>query len=254
MNPMTKTLTALTLIFSISLAARGQISVDLSITTGNNQVSWGQYGKFAGKFSFVYSGWNFSAGTGTVFSAVRGGRLDVVRLSVSKGYRIKDKDITTVAFYQFAPFSVRLNDHTAGFLFNHKSKRWYYDLGVNTRFYAFTQQYKVVTNYGENTLWEPFNVMYRLTWHKPIGEKFEINPSVTNFDQFIIQQETNPFILANFQYKFNEKSRIYFDAAYQQAGFFNIRVNYFGYYLRGGYKINMGTVPENRIKPKPTEL
>ncbi|MBW7889648.1 MAG: hypothetical protein H3C48_01175 [Chitinophagaceae bacterium] len=251
---MIKGFTAFSLIFSVSLVARSQMSADLSLTTGSNQVSLGQYGKLGGQFSYFYRGWNFSAGAGAVFSAAREKKLDAVRLSVSKDYVIKDKNITTVAFYQFAPFSARLNDHAAGLLFNHKSRRWYYDLGLNTRFYAFTQKYKGKAGYGENVLWEPVNVIYRLTWHKPIGDKFEINPSVTNFDQFIIQQETNPFVLADFQYKLNVKSKIYFDVAYQQSGFFNIRVNYFGYYLRGGYKVNIGTIPENHIKLKPIEL
>lgn len=251
---MVKRFINIILIFMITLCARSQMSVDLSFCSGSNYVSEGQYAKLSTQLSYKYLGWNFSLGAGTVFSHAREKKLDAVRVSLSKDFRIKGKQVTTHIFYQQSPFSVRLNDQTAGLLLNHKSRRWYFDLGANTRFYSFTKGYKATTNYTEKIIWEPVNVMYRLTWHKPIGNKFEINPSITNFDQFIIQQETNPFILIDFGYKFNEKSKMYFDAVYQQAGFFNIRVNYFGYYLRGGYKMDIGRRPNQGIKLKAIEL
>lgn len=238
----------------IAFGAKAQVSADLSLATGRNYVSFGQYAKFAGQFFYQYKGWNFSAGAGAIFSHEREKKLDALRLSLSKDYTIKELLFTTQIFYQRSPFSARLNDHTAGVLFNHKRNRWYFDLGANTRVYSLTNKYKGETGYSENALWEPVNVMYRLTWHKPVGDKLEINASVTNFDQFIIEQETNPFLLTDFRYKITEKSKIYFNAVYQQAGFFNIRVNYFGYYLRAGYNVNLGRTPGEKIKLKAIEL
>jgi len=57
---------------------------------------------------------------------------------------------------------------------------------------------------------------------------------ITNFDTFTILQETNPMILAKLSYKINSKLQFYTDLCYMQAGLLNMRVNYFGYYLRGG--------------------
>lgn len=238
----------------IAVGAKAQVSADLSLSTGCNYVSFGQYAKFAGQFFYQYKGWNFSAGAGAIFSQEREKKLDALRLSVSKDYTIKEFLFTTHIFYQRSPFSVRLNDQTAGIIFNHKRNRWYFDLGANTRVYSLTNKYKSGTGYSENALWEPVNVMYRLTWHKPVGAKLEINTSITNFDQFLIEQETNPFLIADFQYGVTEKSKIYFDAVYQQSGLFNIKVNYFGYYLRAGYKIDIGNTPDNRIKIKAIEF
>lgn len=238
----------------MGFCARSQMAIDGSFCTGSHYVSDGQYAKVAGRFSYRYRSWDFSAAAGAVFSHARERQLDALRLSLSKDQRIGDKLITAHIFYQYSPFSARLNDQTAGLLFNHKSRRWYFDLGANTRCYSFTKRYKGMTDYTDKALWEPVNVMYRLTWHKTFGDKFEINPAVTNFDQFLIEQETNPFIMMDFLYKLNEKSKIYVDAVYQQAGFLNIRVNYFGYYLRAGYQLNIEKKRGDNIRLKPIDL
>lgn len=238
----------------VCLCARPQMAIDGSVCTGSSYVSEGQYTKLASWFSYKDQCWDFSAAAGAVFSQAREKQLDAIRLSLSRDQRIGDKLITPRVFYQFSPVSVRLNDQTAGLLFNHKSRRWYFDLGANTRWYSFTKRYKGMTGYTDKVLWEPINIMYRLTWHKPFGDKFEINPAVTNFDHFMIEQETNPFIMMNVLYKLNEKSRIYVDGIYQQAGFFNIRVNYFGYYLRAGCQLNVGRKRDSNIRLKPIDL
>ncbi len=243
-----------TLVFLLfTIRAEAQVSADFSLTTGRNYVSFGQYVKFAGQFIYKYKGWGFSSGAGAVFFHERNKKLDALRFSVSKDFTLKEFLITSQIFYQWSPFSARLNDQTAGLLFGHKRKRWYFDLGANTRVFSLTNKYKTGSGYSEKALWEPINVMYRLTWHKPIGEKLEINSSVTNFDQFLIEQETNPFLLADFRYRVSEKSKIYFDAIYQQAGFFNIRVNYFGYYLRAGYTLDIGRTLPRGVKLKAIE-
>lgn len=251
---MKRSLYTLILILAASVEGSAQISADLSLSTGNNNVSFGQYAKFAGQFSYKYTGWEVSIASGTVFSQAREKRLDAIRVTASKDYLIKDKQVSTLVFFQVSPFSNQLINHTAGLLLNHKSRRWYLDIGANTRFYSFTKKYKAATDYSSNTLWEPVNVMYRLTWHQPISNTFEINSSVTNFDCFIVEQETNPFLIADFRYKITSQSELYFDACYQQAGFFNIRVNYFGYFLRAGYKINIGKEDGNNIKLKMNDL
>lgn len=243
-----------TIVFILfAMGSEAQVLADFSLTTGRNYVSFGQYAKFGGQFFYKHKGWNFSAGAGVVFSQEREKKLDALRLSVSKDFTIKELLFNTQLFYQRSPFSARLNDQAAGVLFNHNRRRWHFYLGANTRVFSLTNKYKAGTGYEENALWEPVNVMYRLTWHKPVGKKLEINTSVTNFDQFLIEQETNPFLMTDFRYRVSEKSKIYFDAIYQQAGFFNIRVNYFGYYLRAGYTVDIGGTSGNSVKLKAIE-
>jgi hypothetical protein len=76
--------------------------------------------------------------------------------------------------------------------------------------------------------------MYKITYNQPINERLKANISVTNFDLLMIQQETNPFIITNIDYQLSSNTNIFTDLGYLQAGLFNMRVNYFGFFIRGG--------------------
>lgn len=232
---MYKRIAAIIISFLLTTQGKAQLSGDFSVSTGNNYASYGQYAKLYGLFSYQYGDWGFSAATGTVFSAARENIFDALRLSVSKEFKIKNKPYEANFFYQRSPYSSRLNEHNAGLLLTRKTRRWFFNLGVNTRLYQLRNQYAKENSYTVKSLWEPVNVIYKITYHRPLSTKFEINGSVTNFDNFIIEQETNPFLMVDFRQKVSKKSKVYFDVAYQQAGFFNIRVNYFGYFLKAGY-------------------
>lgn len=137
-----------TLVFLLfAIGAEAQVLADISLTTGRNYVSFGQYAKLGGQFFYKHKGWNFSAGAGVVYSQEREKKLDALRLSVSKDFIIKELLFTTQLFYQRSPFSARLNEQTAGILFSHKRQRWYFDLGANTRVFSLTNKYKAGTGY-----------------------------------------------------------------------------------------------------------
>jgi len=78
--------------------------------------------------------------------------------------------------------------------------------------------------------------LYKITYFQPLSEQSDLQVSVTNFDAFMIQQETNPMLITRVGYQTSTASKMYIDLGYLQAGLLNIRVNYFGYFVRGGFQ------------------
>ncbi len=213
---------------------KSQFTADISMMGGANYVSSGLYSEFSGGIRAVLSEWQFSAVTGVTFSNARENVFNALKIDVSKDLRIKEKPVTGHVFYQWQPFSAILHEHNAGIILYHRKNKFAYHVGLNTRVFKLTNVYAESNDYDQISIWEPINLMYKITYYQPIDEKWEFKASVTNFDTFLIQQETNPMLITNLGYQLSGTSKLYMDLGYLQAGLMNIRVNYFGYFIRGG--------------------
>jgi len=213
---------------------QAQFSADLSVEGGSNYVSSGFYSDVSGGFSAKVSDWRITSAAGVSFSDARENIFNALKLDVSKDFNLNQTPLTGHVFYQWRPFSTILHEHNAGFIVHFLKNKFGYQLGINTRVYNLTSQYAASNNYDYTNIWEPVNLMYKITWHHHLADKWDLKASVTNFDAFMIQQETNPMLIANVAYQLSTKTKMYFDAGYLQAGLMNIRVNYFGYFIRGG--------------------
>ena len=79
--------------------------------------------------------------------------------------------------------------------------------------------------------------MYKgILWLKPMEHQWNLGGSMTNYDYFLIQQETNPMLTALFQYNINLNWRLYSELWYQGAGMLNLASNYYGFYFRAGFR------------------
>jgi hypothetical protein len=217
-----------------SQTIKSQFTADISMMGGANSVSSGLYSEFSGGIRAVLSEWQFTAVTGVTFSNARENVFNALKIDVSKDFRVKEKPVTGHIFYQWKPFSAILHEHNAGIILHHRSNKFGYDIGLNTRIFKLPNAYAELNGYDQVSIWEPINLMYKITYYQPIDKKWDFKASVTNFDTFLIQQETNPMLITNFGYQLSGTSKLYMDLGYLQAGLMNIRVNYFGYFIRGG--------------------
>jgi hypothetical protein len=213
---------------------KAQITADISMLGGTNYASSGLYSDFAGGITAVVSEWQFEATAGVTLSNERENIFNALRMDVSRDFSIKEKSVTGHVFYQWKPFSAILHEHNAGIIFHYYSNKFSYDIGLNTRIFKLPNVYAELNDYDQTSLWEPINLMYRITYYHPFSDQWDFKASVTNFDAFLIQQETNPMLVTNLGYQFSATSKLYLDLGYLQAGLMNIRVNYFGYFIRGG--------------------
>jgi len=219
------------------LDAYSQISINSYAELGTTNVSAGAYGNFSGLLSAKFGA--FSVSTGALVS-VSNADLNVFsayKLSVDNEFQLFKTPFRVSGFYLWKPFSVDLRETNAGVLVNYRTRHFGYDLGLNTRVYGYSEAAKRKYNFlgsASTTIWEPVNWMYKLTYYLQFNPKTNFEACVTNFDTYMVEQETNPMIRTKINYELNNKLHFYSELGYQQAGLMNIRVNTFGVFLRGG--------------------
>jgi hypothetical protein len=82
-----------------------------------------------------------------------------------------------------------------------------------------------------------YHIQYVL---KPYDNNWNFMAAVTNYDLFVIQQETNPMVNVRFDYMLSEPLRLYSELWYKSSGFLNDQVNYFATFIRIGIQWKIG--------------
>jgi hypothetical protein len=213
---------------------QSQISTSIYLETGENYASSGIYADITGSFSASIQHWQFETTAGITLTEARENIFNALSLDLSRAFKIKEIPLSAKVFYQWKPFSERLHEQNAGFLIAYNKKRFGYQLGLNTRIFNLTNQQIDMYNYEQTVIWEPINLMYKITYSHPFSDKFDFRVAITNFDAFIIQQETNPMLITNLIYHLSHSAHFNLGVGYLQSGLMNMRVNYFGYFIRGG--------------------
>lgn len=213
---------------------QAQFSSSVYIETGENYVSSGMYADITGNISQKIKQWELGLTTGLTFSEARQYRFNALGLDLSREFKLKEFSFNGKLFYQWKPFSERIHEQNAGLLMAYEKKWFGIEMGLNTRIYNLTDRIVSLNNYQHTTIWEPLNLMYKFTYFTFISEKIHFRTSITNYDTFIIQQETNPMIVTKLDYQLSQSTKLNLGVGYLQSGLMNIRVNYFGYFIRGG--------------------
>lgn len=228
-----------TFLFIIILLAVGHIAaqsrLNTYVETGKNAVSMGQYADLGAGFSTDIDRWSVGALAALHFTHTGDYLFKGIKLDVSHDLTIQKKLIELGAFYQWRPFSELVSEWNVGLLASRQTRKFFYQFGVNTRVYQLGGDYEGPSS----RVWEIINLMYRVQFEHSISELWKMRVAVTNFDHLIIQQETNPLLIAGVEYALQPDTDIYMDLGYLQAGLMNIRVNYFGYFVRGGLRWNL---------------
>ena len=214
-----------------------QISLNSYAELGTTAVSQGAYGDLSAQLEGRSGSVQTSIGGLLSFSNAKENVLSALLFKASNDFQIKSKSINIEGFYLWKPISTEMRETNFGLLANYKIKHFGFQAGVNSRVYYFTQAAILQYNFDNSTnttLWEPWNIMYKISYFTQFSEKFDFEAAISNFDRYFIQQETNPMILLYSSYKLNSKLKLYSELAYMQSGLFNLHVNAFGVYLRGG--------------------
>ncbi|HLP04312.1 MAG TPA: hypothetical protein VK152_02680 [Paludibacter sp.] len=230
-------LLTLSLLHGVPIPANSQISNNSYIEIGSNYASAGTYGSLSSRFSSKSGNFETTAGCLFTIPATKGNAFSALKLGASNDFKLKRRKLNVGATYLFKPFSADLNETDFAILASYKTSHFGYALGLNSRIYCFNRAATVKYNFPDSvktSVWEPVNLMYRISYMDNILPKLNYEISVTNYNQYLFQQETNPMFLLNLNYKFGRKFQLYSELEYMQAGMVNIRVNYFGLCVRGG--------------------
>ena len=214
-----------------------QISLDSYAEVGSNAVSQGIYGSISAQVSGQFGSFNLTTGGLMPFSNEGADVFSAYSLAISNDIEINKHKIDVSGFYLWKPISSDLRETNFGLLAKYRTRHFGYIIGLNSRIYSFSRSAIIRYNFPDSihtTFWEPFNAMYRFSYYQQFSPKLSFEASITNYDRYFIQQETNPMILTNLTYKYNSNLHFYSELGYMQAGLLNMHVNYFGLYLRGG--------------------
>lgn len=214
-----------------------QFYIENYVDVGKTNVSEGIYSNYALIVSAKQQSYRFSTGALATFSNTDQPIFSGYKFSASKDLKLKAKSYNLALSYLILPFSSNLREHDFVLLASFQKKKMDYSVGFNSRLYTFSNAAKVRYAFAPGTdtnIWEPLNLMYKVSFNQAFNNDLNLELRLTNFDNFYILQETNPMILAKLCYKLNKNLQLYSNISYLQAGLFNMRVNYFGYYFRGG--------------------
>ena len=159
------------------------------------------------------------------------------RINASRNFKINNLPLVINGFWIITPFSELLRETNWGGLLKHENKHFGFAIGSNFRTYAFRQ--KAIREYGiadnARKIHETLNLMYSLDYQlKPRNSGWNVGFTLTNIDNFLIEQETNPMLRLNGFYRLSAPLSFYIQAWYKSAGATNLAVNYFGFFIRTG--------------------
>jgi hypothetical protein len=230
----------LTYFFWLSCFISAYAAIDLVNYTdvGSNNMSEGIFLRQATVAMFENG--NYSAGSGFLltFSNQSDRIFTGFCISATGDFRIKKVPFEAGIFYRNNPFSEMMREINYGLLLGYGSDHFRLKLGNNFRFYKLnksTIEENGLRRGSQTRILEPRNLMYSIEYYiMPADHKWNTAALLTNYDFFLINQETNPMIAGRFLYDPGTRLRIYCEIWYQGAGMFNLQANHFGFYLRTG--------------------
>lgn len=230
-------LNILILFLSVSVTLSAQFKAGAFIGLGVNPVenpifiSSGIYA--AAKYKFISADYAFDFNINN--RDIRA--FNAIKTSLNYETDINNSHLKAGILYLYKPSTELISEQNLAILINCKINKWEFNLGNNFRANKFKKSVEDIVNTENKTIiWEKPNIMYMARYYflNPAKE-WNFYLSATNFDWFIIEQETSPFINAGAYYKNKENGlKLFTDFNYQAAGFNNIRVNYFGFFIRIG--------------------
>jgi hypothetical protein len=228
------------LIFSAVLPAQPGISIYTE--AGSSNVSNGIFIKSAALGLYKYGKNNFETGFQTNLKNNNKNGFSGYTISASRNMVIKDISVGLKGFFiQTLPSEI-LSETNWGALIEMRHKR--FEMSIGTNFRTYNLRRKAVSRYEiDNThtqIHEIYNLMYSFCYYlKPVDETWNMGLSITNVDNFTINQETNPVLNLKGIYKISSPVALYMQASYKSAGVTNLELNYFGFFFRTGIVWNI---------------
>lgn len=160
------------------------------------------------------------------------------KINAGREFSIKNFPLEWHIFYLWTGISANLKESNFGTFAKHNWDHFEILLGTNFRTYAFTKQairHYEFDNESPLRIHENWNLMYNFSFYlKPITHYWNLGISLTDIDHFNISQETNPFMYINGKYELNQKLDLFSEIWIKTAGSFNLRIDYFGFFIRTG--------------------
>jgi hypothetical protein len=203
---------------------------------GHNNISDGIFHKTA--VLPTYESGKYSVQAGVRFDLVSNNEniLSGLSLMGSRIFMIRSLPLDVKGLFIRTAYSGVIHENKWGLLLNTQTKHFRIGLGTNFRTLALNKDEAANLNDTVNTsIRENWNILYQFSYYiKPVGNKWNINLSITNIDYFNLSQETNPIFKIGAIYNLSPPVSFFIDSGYQNAGIINMNIEYFGFFFKTG--------------------
>ena len=217
---------------------QAQVVLSTYFDIGETNVSEGVYVKNLYEVDYKYKQYHFAGGFQLDLKSNNPNVFSGFYTEAASDFKIKEFPLSIHGYFLFTRYSDLLHQTDWGIYADTKNcKHFLFKLGLNFKTYAINNSVATQNNIDkqDQKLHENFNLIYDIAYYlKPHANDWNIGLSLTNTDYYLINQSTNPMFNLQANYKIKPQWTLYFDAWYKPAGIFNISVNYFGYFFRGG--------------------
>lgn len=220
----------------VTLHVNAQVQLSTYIDAGENNVSEGFFIQNSVWGNYHWNKINVTGGGQFDLKSASSNFFTGVTLLVSREFMIKEFPFEIQGLFLSNFFSDLAHEYDWGILANLELKHFTFELGTEFRTYHITRQaseeYDIESN---KNLHENWNIMYLAGYRvKPIDCKWNIGLAMTNIDNFLINQDTNPMLFLHGKYQVTVPLTLYIEPWYQSAGSLNLSANYFGFFIRTG--------------------
>jgi hypothetical protein len=211
---------------------------------GSSTVSSAPFLRFSSVSQYNWNRIHGLAGFRYTLSNVEGKNLSGLKIALGGDFDIFDLPLTADLFFLQNPLTKLTRESNFGFIVKHERRRMQIDLGYHARKYSLDKNAIETSDLepgADLSIWEYRNFIYRGTlFLKDKDANWNISVSATNYDHFLIQQETNPMFNIAGYYQHSESLKIIAECWYQGAGMLNLHPNHFGYYFKTGLEWTFG--------------
>ena len=222
----------------------GQLMQTVLLDAGSSTVSDGAFLRPAVMAAYRFD--KFSVGTGFqwTFSSAERKVLSGGFISGSSDFKVREFPLSADLFVRRNPFSDVVRETLFGTVLKHERSRLDIHFGYHMRRYRLNEsaiEQGDLLSGPALAIWEYRNFMYRGTLRlNEQDAQWNLSVSVTNFDYFLIQQETNPMFNFAGYFRISDAVKLHSSLWYQGAGMFNIHANHYGFYFRTGVVWQVG--------------
>lgn len=214
-----------------------QLQVEGQLDLGDNNLSEGLYLQFSGFGHYEEPYWGAMSGYQLGLVQPQNVFFNSWYVSPYVKIPISNFRLDLGISYLWTAFSPDLREINWIMFTKSSLKHWELALGINRRIYRLSRKAGKNENTSgyESPIIEEWNLMYSVGFLlKPVENRWNLKLTVTDYDRFLIEQETNPMVSLRFDYKLSEPLSLYSELWYKSAGLLNIKVNYFGTSFRIG--------------------
>lgn len=234
-----KTLLVCCLCMLSGMLTHGQIQLESTLTTGQNQTKPEGFLNMAICPAYELNQWTFGAGAELAVLNPQNTMLDAWKLDAGRKILIKKHEYKLYGGFYCRPFSEYFRELNLVLTIKTEYGHFRGMIGNNSRIWRLSgkaiEQWPEADSAGTIMKKEYRNLLYDFSVYlKKTDHPWNIGLGFSNLNGFFFNQETTPMLFSRYENKITESMQLFAECWFQQAGSANLQTQYFGFFIKGG--------------------